>query len=291
MLSPLKAFAGLLRIRQWVKNGFVLAPLFFGSALLNRQMLISAGEAFILFCIVSSIVYIINDWRDREDDRLHVKKSQRPLASGAISGRTAVLTLGALGVLAVGIALTSALPRNFFLALAAYVVINLAYSLGLKHVAIVELFLVASGFVLRLLAGAFAIQIFMSQWILIATAMIALVLTVGKRRGDIAQQYDTENRRRSLEQYNVAYLDLVLASLTGGTLVVYMLFCASDYAIERFGHLVLATAIPVAFGLLRYLQLVTVKGQGAAPTDLMLEDPGLIASVVVFIAIFAALIY
>ena len=285
------AFAGLLRVRQWVKNGFVLAPLFFGSGLLNRELLIAAGQAFALFCIVSSMVYIVNDWRDREDDRLHVKKRQRPLASGAISGRTALLTLGGLGVLAVGIALSSALPRNYFLVLAAYVVINLAYSLGLKHVAIVELFLVASGFVLRLLAGAFAIQIFMSQWILIATAMIALVLTVGKRRSDIAQQYDTENRRKSLEQYNVAYLDLVLAALTGGTLVVYMLFCASDYATERFSPMVLTTAIPVAFGLLRYLQLVTVKGQGAAPTDLMLEDPGLIASVSVFIAIFAALIY
>jgi decaprenyl-phosphate phosphoribosyltransferase len=285
------AFTGLLRVRQWVKNGFVLAPLFFGSGLLNRELLIAAGQAFVLFCIVSSMVYIVNDWRDQEDDRLHEKKRQRPLASGAISGRAALLTLGGLGVLAVGIALSSALPRNFFLVLAAYVVINLAYSLGLKHVAIVELFLVASGFVLRLLAGAFAIQIFMSQWILIATAMIALVLTVGKRRSDIAQQYDTENRRKSLEQYNLAYLDLVLAALTGGTLVVYMLFCASDYATERFGPFILITAIPVGFGLLRYLQLIMVKGQGAAPTDLMLEDPGLIASVAVFIAIFAVLIY
>src|SRR5208282_3702347 len=101
-----------------------------------------------------------------------------------------------------------------------------------KQVSLVELFLVASGFVLRLLAGAQAIQVHLSQWIVIATAMIAFVLTVGKRRGDIAQEYDIEKSRRSLAQYNLAYLDLVLAALTGGTLVVYLLFCASDYAIE-----------------------------------------------------------
>ena len=287
----MKALAQLLRSRQWIKNGFVLAPLFFGSELLNRDLLTRAAQAFILFCLVSSVIYIINDWRDIEDDRLHVKKRQRPLASGAISVRTAFLVLGLLVVLAAAVALTSKLPKSFFAMLAVYVVVNLGYSLGLKHVSIVELFLVASGFVLRLLAGAFAINIFMSPWILIATAMIALVLTVGKRRGDIAQQFDVENRRKSLEQYNLAYLDLVLASLTGGTIVVYLLFCASDYAIQRFGAMVLITALPVAFGLLRYLQLVTVKGMGASPTDLVLEDPGLIASVAVFIAIFAILIY
>jgi decaprenyl-phosphate phosphoribosyltransferase len=287
----MKALLQLLRVRQWVKNGFVLAPLFFGSVLLDRDLLTRAAMAFVLFCFVSSMVYIINDWRDRQADSLHVKKRYRPLASGAISTRTAFIALVILAALTAGLGFASTLPKSFFVMLAIYVVVNLGYSLGLKHVSLVELFLVASGFVVRLLAGAFAIQIYISQWILIATAMIALVLTVGKRRDDIAQQYDAEGGRKSLEQYNLAYLDLVLASLTGGTLVVYMLFCASDYAVERFGSAVLVTAIPVAFGLLRYLQLVTVKGKGASPTDLVLEDPGLIASLGVFVAIFAVLIY
>ena len=119
----MKALAQLLRSRQWIKNGFVLAPLFFGSELLNRDLLTRAAQAFILFCLVSSVIYIINDWRDIDDDRLHVKKRHRPLASGAISIRTAFLVLGLLVVLAVAVALTSNLPKSFFAMLAVYVVV------------------------------------------------------------------------------------------------------------------------------------------------------------------------
>ena len=121
--------------------------------------------------------------------------------------------------------------------------------------------------------------------------MVALLLTVGKRRGDIAENNDTSHGRRSLSQYNVAYLDLVLAALTGGTLVVYLLYCVSDSAIQRFGASVLLTSLPVGMGLLRYLQLVLVKNKGAAPTDLVVQDPGLIGIVAVFIAMFGILIY
>ena len=121
--------------------------------------------------------------------------------------------------------------------------------------------------------------------------MVALLLTVGKRRGDIAQANDVTHGRRSLAHYSVAYLDLVLAALTGGTLVVYLLYCVSDSAVQRFGTSVLLTSIPVALGLLRYLQLVLVKGKGAAPTDLVLQDAGLIGIVAVFIGMFGVLIY
>jgi 4-hydroxybenzoate polyprenyltransferase and related prenyltransferases len=286
-----KALAQLLRIRQWVKNGFVLAPVFFGAELLNRDRLIHAAAAFLFFCLAAGMVYIINDWQDIEADRAHAEKRNRPLASGVISGRGAFIVLATLVALAIALMLIVPLPRDFFIVVAIYLAINLAYSLGLKQVALLELFLVASGFVLRLLAGALAIEIRLTQWILIATAMIAFVLTVGKRRDDLAQEYDAGHHRKSLAHYSIGYLDLVLAALTGGTLVVYLLFCASDYAIDRFGPLVLVTALPVAFGLLRYLQLVTVRGKGASPTDLVLEDRGLIATVGIFIAMFAALIY
>jgi decaprenyl-phosphate phosphoribosyltransferase len=285
------ALVRLLRPKQWVKNGFVLAPLFFAFELLNRHALLHAAAAFVIFCAVSSAVYIFNDWRDIDVDRSHAEKRNRPLASGAVSLRAAGVLFVILAGIAVVVSLVSGLPRTFFATLALYIVINVAYSLGLKQVSLLELFMVASGFVLRLIAGIAAIQAQFSPWIMVATAMIALLLTVGKRRDDIAQQYDVDNGRKSLAQYNLAYLDLVLAALTGGTLVVYLLFCVSDYAVHRFGSTVLMTSIPVAFGLLRYLQLVLVKGKGASPTDLVLQDPGLIAILVLFVLMFGILIY
>jgi decaprenyl-phosphate phosphoribosyltransferase len=287
----MKSLAKLLRPQQWVKNGFVLAPLFFGFELLNRDSLGHAAAAFVIFCAVSSAVYIFNDWRDIEVDRAHVQKRHRPLASGAVSLLAAALLFAILIAIAITIGLLSGLPKAFFVTLAVYIAINMGYSLGLKQVSLLELFLVASGFVLRLIAGGLAIQVQLSPWIMIATAMVALLLTVGKRRDDIAQEYDLANGRQSLAHYNLAYLDLVLAALTGGTLVVYLLFCASDYAVHRFGQAVLITSIPVAFGLLRYLQLVLVKGKGASPTDLVLQDPGLIAILAVFVLMFGILIY
>jgi decaprenyl-phosphate phosphoribosyltransferase len=287
----MKSLAKLLRPQQWVKNGFVLAPLFFGFELLNRDSLGHAAAAFVIFCAVSSAVYIFNDWRDIEVDRAHVQKRHRPLASGAVSLPAAALLFAILIAIAITVGLLSGLPKAFFVTLAVYIAINVGYSLGLKQVSLLELFLVASGFVLRLIAGGLAIQVQLSPWIMIATAMVALLLTVGKRRDDIAQEYDLANGRQSLAHYNLAYLDLVLAALTGGTLVVYLLFCASDYAVHRFGQAVLITSIPVAFGLLRYLQLVLVKGKGASPTDLVLQDPGLIAILAVFVLMFGILIY
>lgn len=283
--------ARLLRLRQWIKNGFVLAPLFFGVELLNRQALSHAAAAFAIFCLVSSAIYIFNDWRDVEADRAHVEKRHRPLASGAVSPAAAAVLFAVVVGLACGIGAVADLPRGFYGTLAVYVAINLAYSLGLKQVSLLELFLVASGFVLRVIAGGYATKIQLSPWILIATAMVALLLTVGKRRGDIAGKNDVAHGRRSLAQYNVAYLDLVLAALTGGTLVVYLLYCVSDSAVERFGASVLLTSLPVAMGLLRYLQLVLVMNKGAAPTDLVVQDPGLVGIVAIFIAMFGVLIY
>lgn len=289
--AGLAAMARLLRLRQWVKNGFVLAPLFFGVELLNRQALSHAAAAFAIFCLVSSAIYIFNDWRDIEADRAHVEKRRRPLASGAVSlGGAAALFAGLVGIAAV-IGALAGLPTGFYATLGVYVLVNVAYSLGLKQVSLLELFLVASGFVLRVIAGGYATKIQLSPWILIATAMVALLLTVGKRRGDIAEKNDVAHSRRSLSQYNVAYLDLVLAALTGGTLVVYLLYCVSDSAVQRFGPSVLLTSLPVGMGLLRYLQLVLVKNKGAAPTDLVVQDPGLITIVAIFIAMFGILIY
>ena len=155
----------------------------------------------------------------------------------------------------------------------------------------VELFFVASGFVIRLIGGAYAIQIALSPWIIIATGMLALLMVAGKRRGDIAQENDELQKRKSLANYNVAFLDSMLTAMTGGTIVVYLLFCVSDYAVVRFSAGVLITSVPVALGLLRYLQLIIVHGQGESPTDLVLGDRGMLAILAAFGVAFAYLIY
>ena len=167
----------------------------------------------------------------------------------------------------------------------------MAYSLGAKHVPVLELFFVASGFVIRLIAGALALQIELSPWIIIATAMLALLMATGKRRGDIAQKNDELTQRRSLAGYTREFLDAVLTALTGGTIVVYILFCVSEYAVMRFGGGVLVTSVPVALGLLRYLQLVMVYERGDLPTDLVLSDRGMLAILALFGAAFTYLIY
>lgn len=287
----LGALLELLRPRQWVKNGFVLTPVFFSAGFINKSSTLHALAAFVTFCMISSAVYIFNDWRDIDADRAHAKKKARPLPSGRVSIPVALMTAVALLAVALGLAWGASLQPSFFSIIAIYLSINFCYSLGLKQVAVLELFLVSSGLVLRLIAGAIAIQIKLSPWILLATVAIALLITTGKRRSDIARDNDAQMKRKSLNGYTLGYLDAVLAALVGATLVIYLLFSVSDYAVARYGEFVLLTAIPVAMGLLRYLQLVLVYGDGDAPTDLVTADKGLIAIVFVFVAIFATLIY
>jgi decaprenyl-phosphate phosphoribosyltransferase len=287
----MSALLELIRIRQWVKNGFVLAPLFFGKDLFHRDAVLHALTAVAVFCLASSAVYIFNDWRDIEADRVHALKKSRPLASGRIPVPAALALMLVLLAGCAAVIWLSAMPPRFWIIVGLYLVLNLGYSLGLKHVTVVELLLVSSGFVLRLLAGGVALAVALSPWIIIATGTIALLITTGKRRGDIARQNDVGQARKSLAGYNLAYLDGVLAALTGSTFVVFLLFCASDYAVARYGANVLITSVPVAAGLMRYLQLIIVYGDGDSPSDLVMRDKGLLASVLVFVAIFGVLIY
>jgi 4-hydroxybenzoate polyprenyltransferase len=215
----------------------------------------------------------------------------RPLPSGRVSVSAALTAMVVLIAAALSVTYIAALPAAFLAVCAAYAGINLSYSLGLKQVSVLELLLVSSGFVLRLLAGGYVVAAELSPWIITATATIALLLTIGKRRCDIASGNDPEMNRRSLKTYNLAYLDAMVAALLGATLVVYLLFCVSDYARGRFGWVVLLTAVPVTAGLMRYLQLVMVYGDGDMPTDLVLKDKGLLAILLVFLAMFAGLIY
>jgi 4-hydroxybenzoate polyprenyltransferase len=281
----------LTRPKQWAKNAFVFAPLFFSGRRPALGEVTRVTVAALSFCLVSSAIYIFNDWCDREADRRHPRKRARPLAAQTISPTIALALAAALVVVALVLAVALALPWTFLAVLAVYLTVNAGYSLGLKRVPVLELFLVASGFILRLVAGAQVLAIEMSPWILVATGMVAMLLTAGKRRGDIAQSDETESLRLPLRGYNLAYLDSLVGALVGATLVVYLLFCISDYAHARYGAAVIFTAVPVAMGLLRFQQIVMVENGGDSPTDVVLGDGFLLAVIAVFILLFAALIY
>src|SRR6185312_10030625 len=185
---------------------------------------------------------------------------------------TALVLAGVLLAAMIAISTSAGLPPRLFLIYAAYAAINLAYSLGMKHVPVLELFMVASGFVLRLIAGSVIVGETPSSWIVVCTGLIALMLAAGKRRGDIANAFDQSGGRRSLRHYTLAYLDQIMTVLATATFVTYLLFCISDYAMSRFGTGVAATAVFVLFGIFRFLQIIAVQAGGDSPTDIVLRD-------------------
>jgi decaprenyl-phosphate phosphoribosyltransferase len=288
--SQLRGAIALMRPSQWVKNGFVLAPLFF-SGKLNPSLIVDCLFGALAFCLLSSAVYIFNDLCDLESDRLHVKKRLRPLPSGRISVGAAVALGAALCIASVAVVAATGLPPRLCLVGAIYVGINLAYSLGLKHVAVLELFMVSSGYILRLLAGGIIDGEALSPWILVCTGLVSLMLAVGKRRGDVANEMDATGRRGSLKHYTVPYLDQLTTLLAGTTFVTYLLFCISDYGMARFGTDVSITAVFVLFGIFRFLQIVSVQNGGDSPTDIVLRDSPLRLTIALWLATFFVIIY
>ena len=291
-MTLVRSLLELMRPHQWIKNLVVLAPLFFSKNLTEPGKILDALSVFLLFCLLSGLVYVFNDIRDVAADRKHKKKRLRPLASGAVSSAMAWGLLAALaGAILVGFLVlvppSAALSIVFLLYLAA----NLAYTMGVKHVSIFELFFVASGYVLRLLAGGFAIGIELSGWILVCTALGALLLVVGKRRADMTQLNDPQSARRVLQTYSVPFLDSLMVLLGASTLLTYLMFCVSEYGLLRYGSLVPLTAIFVAIGLFRFLQLVMMEGGGDSPSELFIKDKVISVAFLSWIGTFFLLLY
>jgi decaprenyl-phosphate phosphoribosyltransferase len=282
----------LLRPVQWIKNVFVLAPLFFGFRLSDPRAVIDALIAAAIFCVLSSAIYVFNDLRDIGADRVHPKKRFRPLASGTVTPAAAVAAMVALLVTAVLLAYLAGFGRYFVATLVAYVAASASYSLGLKRVALLELFIVASGYVLRVITGCFAVDVAPSQWLLSATGVVALLLVTGKRRAEIADGLDPDNNRQSLRGYNLVFLDSMLSMLGSITIITYLMFTVSDYAAERYGsRYLMLSAVFVAYGVLRYLQVLKTSTGADAPTELVIRDGGLIGAVGLWVLFMAILLY
>ena len=198
----------------------------------------------------------------------------------------AVLILSIMFISACLLLYTLRMPINFIYAVLLYALINLVYSTGLKHIPVLELILVSSGFVLRLVGGGEALSIGLSPWIITATASLSLLITVAKRRSDLVQRSDPEEQRASLIGYNVEFLNSLLSILVSVTIVVYVIFSISDYATERHGQFIIFSSIPVLIGMFRFLQLAIVFERGDFPTELITRDKGMVASILLFVCIF-----
>ncbi len=272
----------LMRPHQWLKNAFVFAGLLFSHTWANGPLVLRVAQAFVAFCCVSSVVYILNDWRDRAADAQHPVKRRRPLASGAISPLQALLLAGVL--LAAGAALAHA-NGVLLILLALYVALNLAYSWRLKHVPVVDVSIIASGFMLRLLAGTVAVGIPPSRWLLLTGLFIALFLGFSKRKAETF--YEPEQQRAVLEHYPAALLDTYIAATMTATVITYGLYATSIEAMQQHGERLVYTVPVVIFGMLRYAYQVH-RGRGEDVSRDLLRDPWILAAGVAWLLIFLA---
>ncbi len=262
----------LLRPKQWSKNVFVLLPLFFDKKFTDMRLLGLTVLCFIIFSLAASAVYCLNDILDRKADALHPVKCKRPIASGAVSVSAGWIACGACALLAVGLTLWQ-IPDLKWLLLG-YMVLNIAYSMWLKHISLVDMLVVASFYVMRVLAGAITGDIVPSQWIVVMTFLLALFLVLGKRRDDVMLQVETGTTvRRGVANYNLQFVNMTLTLVATVTIVAYMMYTMSDEVATRFGnHYVYCTAVFVLAGILRYLQITVVENRSGSPTRVLFRD-------------------
>jgi 4-hydroxybenzoate polyprenyltransferase len=277
-------FGSLLRAmrpRQWAKNVFVFAALVFDEQLLQPGPFVRTGLGFILLCLISSSVYLINDMADLEADRRHPGKRNRPIAAGEVSVRTAGIAAAVLAI--ISLAISFALGPTFGWIVSAYFLLNLLYSLWLKHAAIIDVLIVAAGFVLRVAAGVSLIQVSrFSPWLYVCTTLLALIIGFGKRRAELLLLAEGANSHRPvLDGYNVELLDQLIVVVSATTIMAYSLYTFSAENLPG-NHLMMLTIPFVLYGIFRYLRLIHVEKVGGAPEELILTDRPLLVSILLW---------
>jgi 4-hydroxybenzoate polyprenyltransferase len=280
-----------LRPAQWTKNLIVFAALIFGQRLLDAGSVLRATVAFLAFCALSGVVYLVNDIVDREHDRQHPLKRLRPIAAGHLPVTVAGVSGLLLGAVALGAA--AWLGTAFLVHAAAYVLLQVAYSLALKRQVILDVLSIALGFVIRASAGGAAIAVPVSQWLLVCTILLALFLALAKRRHEITLLGDDAARHRAiLGEYTPYLVDQMIAVVTASTLMGYAFYTVSSDTVERFDTPWLGLTLPFPiYGIFRYLYLVHRRSQGGSPTELLLADRPLLLCVALWGAATVALIY
>jgi 4-hydroxybenzoate polyprenyltransferase len=285
-----KEYLKLLRIPHWVKNLFIFVPLLFSR---NATNLAKAGEtvlAFFVFSLAASAVYVLNDIVDAEKDREHPKKKFRPIASGKVSKNSAFILFVLILMLVIFFGFN--FPPLFGVSLFLYFVINVAYTFGLKRVVLLDLFCIAGGFILRVLAGAFVIDVYISKWLILTTIFISLFLAVMKRRSEILNVENNSLTRRVLADYSFEFINQISAVTSAGVIICYALYTVSERTVSYFHteHLVYTTLF-VIFGIFRYMYLVYEKKFGENTIETLLKDFPSLINILLYVLTVAAIIY
>lgn len=292
----MKPLIRLLRPHQWIKNVFVMLPMFFGGTLLAPSDVMASVVAFFAFSFTASSVYCFNDIIDVEDDRRHAVKCKRPVASGAVSVPRAWMLMALMAVLA-GVMLllleSVAVAERVALVLAVYYVMNLCYCAKLKQYAILDVCIIAAGFVLRVLAGGFATGVALSHWLVLMTFLLTLFLSFAKRRDDVLRMNETgEAPRKNTIRYNLTFINQAITITASVTLVCYIMYTVSPEITGRYNtDLLYLTTIFVLLGLLRYIQIAVVDEKSGDPTKVMLRDTFMRCVVAAWLLTFLFLIY
>jgi 4-hydroxybenzoate polyprenyltransferase len=287
----IRAILVSLRPHQWTKNLLVFAALALSKHLFEREAFLRALLAFGIFCGLSGTIYVVNDLTDLARDRLHPRKRHRPLASGALSPEAARGVAGVLGLACLGLSLL--LGRDFALAALLYTLLNLAYSFRLKEIVILDVLSISMGFLLRGVAGALAIAVQFSDWLVVCTILLALFLALAKRRHELTSLNDAASGHRPiLAEYSPYLLDQMISVVTASCLMAYAFYTMAPETVEKYRTDRLAWTIPfVLYGIFRYLYLVHQRDQGGSPTDLLLTDRPLLVDVALWALSIVLIVY
>ena len=284
----LKNLIKLLRPHQYIKNLFIFAPLVF-SFHFTLNDFINTSIVFILFSLLASSIYVLNDYMDIEEDKQHPKKKYRPLACGKVSKNTAkvlIITLSSLSLIS-----TYLFNIYLFIVLSIYFILNIAYSLKLKHITIVDIFIIATGFVLRLFAGASVIETPLSMWIIIMTFLLALFLAVAKRRDDVLLAFEGKETRKNIDGYNLEFVNATMVFMSGVIVVSYILYTVSGEVLNRLHtEYLYLTSFFVILGIMRYMQITFVEENSGSPTKIVLKDRFLQITIVLWLISFFVIV-
>ena len=281
----------MLRPHQYLKNLFIFLPLFFGLKITDADLLIKAFLAFISFSLIASAVYIFNDLNDIKEDRAHPKKKDRPIASGKVSRFSATVTI--LILLFASVLPLLYINHNIISLLLLYIILNISYTIKLRHVAIMDVSIIAIGFVIRIFVGSLATDVPLSMWIVLVTFLLALFLALAKRRDDVLYYLKTgEKTRKSIDGYNMEILNGLMVMMSTATIVSYIMYTISPEVISYFHtNKIYFTVFFVIIGIMRYMQISLLENNSGSPTEVMIKDRFIQLCLAGWILTFAVLIY
>ncbi len=285
----------LTRPEQWLKNMFIFLPLFFDRKLMDMQCLVPALLAFASYCMAASSIYCFNDIFDAEADKMHPTKCKRPVASGEVSKRQgyAIMAVTIAAALAIAFLLNPVARYRLIAIIGTYYIMNIAYCVKLKNIALVDIFTIAMGFVLRILCGGLVPGIWVSQWLVLMTFLLALFLAFAKRRDDVVMYEGTGiAMRKNVNRYNLAFMNQAIGLIASVTMVSYIMYSVSEEVTRRMGSDYLyLTSFFVLMGILRYMQLTIVDVKSGSPTRVLLHDRFIQVCLLCWIAVFFFIIY